>query len=139
MSNLIVPDVAKIEMAKVTAGIRTISKIDLFQNNYSIVHGTTIANLTVAAFGGYAQGTMAGATVAGALDSSSRAVTTWNPVTFTCSGAPLTESIYGYYVTSDTGTLLWAETFDNPVVVNLAGIFIQLTPQLTDMSQFLNT
>lgn len=137
MSNLIVPDTAKINVAKVLVATLTISKIDLFQNNVTPDHTTTLGGLTVANFGGYAQGSMSTPSVAGALDAGGRAVITWADVTFTKTGGA-DNTIYGYYVTASDGTLLWCERFDNPVPVNVVGIFIKLTPKFTDKSEFSN-
>lgn len=137
MSNLIVPDTGKISMAKVIVQTRQIAFIDLFQNNYSPDHATSLGLLTVASFGGYAQQAMATPVVSPVLDATNRAFTTWADVTFTRSGGP-DNTIYGYFVTADNGELLWAERFDNPVPVLVNGVFITLTPRLTDMSQFLN-
>lgn len=137
MSNLIVPDVGKIAMARVIIQTNQIAFIDLFQNNYTPDHATSLPLLTVANFGGYAQQAMAGPVVSPVLDATNRAFITWNDVTFTRTGGP-NQNIYGYYVTDNAGNLLWAERFDNFVPVNVNGVFITLTPMLTDRSQFLN-
>lgn len=138
MSNLIVPDAAKINMAKVINQNISIYKIDLFKNNATIDHATVIGDLTVADFGGYAQQSMTGGTVSGSLDASFRGYITWDEVTFTRSSSP-DNTIYGYFVTAIDGSLLWAEKFDAAIPVTADGIFIKITPKLTDKSQFLNT
>lgn len=137
MSNLIVPDTAKIMMANVLCGLENIFFIDLFKNNHVPSHATVIANLTVADFGGYAQETMVSPVVSSSLDAAFRGVVTWSDVTFTRTSSP-TNTIYGYFVTTGSGGLCWVERFDNPVVVDTNGIFIKLTPKLTDKSEFLN-
>jgi len=137
MSNLIVPDTGKIAMAKVIIQAHQIAKIDLFQNNYTPDHAASLGLLTVANFAGYAQQTLTTPVVSPVLDGTNRAFITWDPVTFTRSGGP-NNTIYGYYVTDDAGNLLWVERFDSPVPVNADGVFLTLTPKLTDMSQFLN-
>jgi hypothetical protein len=137
MSNLIVPDVGKIAMAKIIVQLHHVAFIDLFQNNYMPDHATSLPLLTVATFAGYAQQAMTTPVVSPVLDGTNRAFITWDDVTFTRTGAP-NNTIYGYYVSDEAGNLLWVERFDSPVPVNVDGVFITLTPKLTDMSQFLN-
>lgn len=137
MSNLIVPDTGKIAMAKVIVQLHRPNEIHLFQNNYTPDHATSLGLLTEATFGGYILITITTPVVSPVLDSTNRAFITWDQVTFTCTGAPF-NTIYGYYVCDDAGNLLWVERFDSPVPVLVTGVFISLTPKLTDMSQFLN-
>jgi hypothetical protein len=138
MSNLIIPDLSKKYMADVLVANHNIDKMRLFQNNYVPSHATILTDLTVATFGGYVQQNLAGPTIGAALDGGGRAVITWIDLTFTRTSSP-TNTIYGYYVIDETGRLLWVERFDTPVVVDTDGIFIKLTPKLTDKSEFLNT
>lgn len=138
MSNLIVPDDSKKSMARVIIQAKQITYINLFKNDVTPGHATVLADLTLADFGGYAQKNMTTPVVGAALDANGRAVITWDEVTFTRTGGP-DNTIYGYYVANNDGALLWCERFDNPVPVTADGIFIKLTPKLTDRSEFLNT
>lgn len=138
MSQLIVPDASKKFMAHVIIQDDHPDAIKLFKSNTTPTHATILADLTEADFGGYAAASLDSPVVGSVLDASSRAVITWNDVTFTRTGTP-TNTIYGYWVNNANGDLLWVERFDNPIVLDTNGLFIKLTPKLTDMSQFLNT
>ena len=138
MSNLIVPDDSKMYMLDVINQTNYCNGIGLFKNNYTPTHATVFGSLTDADFGGYVQGALANGVVSGSLDASFRGVITWDDVTFTRTSSP-DNTIYGYYVLDSIGRLLWVERFDNPIVVDTNGIFIKLTPKLTDKSEFLNT
>jgi hypothetical protein len=138
MSNLIVPDDSKRFLLSVLIGAQAVSKIKLFKNNFTPAHDTIQSNLTEADFGGYVEQAMSTPVVSGSLDASFRGFVTWDEVTFTRSSAP-DNTIYGYWVNDSGGNMLWVERFDNPIPVTADGIFIKLTPKLTDKSQFLNT
>jgi len=140
MSNLIVPDASKGPCLACLAGITSNipSKIKLFKNNHTPSHTTTLGDLTVADFGGYVEQSMTTPVVAGSLDAQFRGVVTWDEVTFLRTSGP-DNTIYGYWVEDQFANFLWVERFDNPIPVTADGIFIKLTPKLTDKSQFLNT
>lgn len=139
MSNLIVPnDSKKTNMQLILNGLFIGTKIRLFQNNYTPVAATVIGDLTEATFSGYAQITLAGGAVAGALDAENRAVITWNAVTFTKAGAT-GNTIYGYYIVDNGGVLLWLERFDAPISMTTDGAFITITPKFTGKSQYVNS
>lgn len=143
MSNLIVPDDAKIRLTKLATSISLTGgpdKYRLFQNNVTPDHNTTSATLTEATFSGYTSGGVAlsGGAVSGSLDGSGRAVATWNSITYTKSGAT-GNTIYGYYCVDSSGNLLWVERFDSPIAMTTDGSFITLVPKFTGMSQYSNT
>lgn len=106
-------------------------KLKLFKNNYSLVEGTTEANLTEADFTGYAEKSLAG--------SSWNAATTGDPSyidyaqqTFTSSAGSQNQAVYGYYLVQGTsGKLVWAETFsDGPYTIVNNGDTIKVTPRI---------
>jgi hypothetical protein len=141
VSNVIVPDVAKIQHMKNALNIASThypDKLKLFKNSATLSHATVLSDLTEADFSGYSAYSLAGGAVAGALDGSGRAVASYTAHTFTKSGAT-GNTIYGYWVEDSTGALLWCELFDTPIPMTVDGAFIQITPKFTDASQFSNT
>jgi len=51
------------------------------------------------------------------------------PVTFTCNGTTVPNTIYGYYVTDGSSNLLWAQADPNPFYINTAGQTYTVTGQ----------
>src|SRR4051794_24675060 len=92
-------------------------RVRLFKNNYTPIATTVVGDLTEANFSGYAAvtpsfGSSATVTSKGTItDGSSR--------DFTHNGGATSNTVYGYYVTYESGgsTLLWAEKFDNPLTL----------------------
>jgi hypothetical protein len=101
----------------------------LYQNNITPSDTDTTATFTEATFTGYAAITLTGATwsaaAAGAIAYSAQQ-------TFTCSGAS-SNSIYGYYVTQATSTvLIWAERDGAaPFSIVNSGDAIKITPTIS--------
>jgi hypothetical protein len=54
-----------------------------------------------------------------------------NAVTFTQSGGPTNNTIYGAYVTDDSGHVCYAEQFSAPVLMNTGGATLTYTAKLT--------
>jgi hypothetical protein len=139
MSNIVIPNVAKVELLERLVGSDSDvpEKLRLFQNNLTIGPTTVLSDFTQANFSGYVAGTLTGVSVSGTLDSDNRAVATWSDITFTKSGAT-GNTIWGYYVTNNMGGFCWAEKFDSPVVLDTDGEFLTITPKFTLKSQFSN-
>lgn len=83
--------------------------LKLYSNNYSPSATTVLSDFTEATFSGYTGYTFTrsswdAATSVGGQGSSSRTAVSWT------TGSA--ETIYGYYVVTDTGSLLWAELFN---------------------------
>lgn len=141
MSNLVVPDEGKKRNLIGAMGVAGFAPttVKLFQNNYFPDHATVVASLTEATFSNYSAQSLAGLSVSSSLDASGRAVATFNPVSFTKSGAT-GNNIYGYYVCDPSGFVLWAERFDSaPISMAVDGAFIQIVPKFTTASQYSNT
>lgn len=87
--------------------------LNLYVNNYTPVSGSTAANFTAAAGGGYAAKSLAAGTWTITTDGVDDGQADYTAQTFTFTGALTgTTTIYGYYVTGQTsGLLLWAERF----------------------------
>lgn len=112
-------------------------RIRLFQNNYTPIATTVIADFTEANFSGYASQLMGSGTVSGP-DGSNRWVLTFAQRTWTKSGAT-GNSIYGYWVEQATPTAMWAERFAAaPIDMNTDGNSIVMTPLVTMKSEFSN-
>jgi hypothetical protein len=54
-----------------------------------------------------------------------------NQVVWTHNGGPNINTIYGCYVTDNTGHVFYAEVFDAPVQMNAGGLTLKYTPRLT--------
>lgn len=105
--------------------------IRLFSNNVTIVVGTLIGGLTEVTGGGYAAITLTAANWG--YTQATPTVALYNAfTTFTFTGAPGVATVYGYYVTTAGGSLLWAE---NITVVNpINGTSISIKPRITMQS-----
>jgi len=137
MSVLVIPNVAKTFHLSLQLGASTDYPVTLklFNNDAPINASTTLAMLNTATFSGYSHGTLSGRSVAGSLDAFSRAYATWNPLTWTKSGAT-GNTIYGYWVINAAGDLLWCEKFDTAVPMSSDGAYLVITPRLTFTSQY---
>jgi hypothetical protein len=106
-------------------------KLHLFQNDYTPVEGSTVANLTEATWTGYAIKTLTGAswTVTNADPSEA----SYAIQTFTSSAGSQNQANYGYYITDSANSiLLWAERFtDGPYTIVNNGDTISVTPKIT--------
>lgn len=102
----------------------------LFANNYVPVHGTTEANVTEAAGGGYAAIPLTAAnwvTTPGSPTSSA-----YPAQTFTFTGALTTNAvIYGYYITNAAGKLIYAEVLPAPFTPVSNGDNTVVVPTIT--------
>ena len=105
--------------------------LKLFENNYTPIEASAVADFTEATFTGYAsQGIPgSGATITDADPSEA----SWAAKTFTSSAGSQSKNVYGYYVVNAGGTVcLWAERFtDGPYPIVNNGDTITVTPKLT--------
>lgn len=135
MSNLIVPDVAEINLQTLwLAEVSGLVQLGLYQNNLTPGSGTVFGDFTAATFTGYASIAVpmgAPATIGG------KATITATGVAAFVMGTPGTgNTIYGYYVwVPSTSLLLWAEKFDNSVILANAGDEIDITLVFTLFSE----
>lgn len=104
-------------------------KLRLFENNYTPVEASVVGDFTEATFSGYAAITLTGASWT--LTTADPAVADYAQQTFTASAAG--NSVYGYYVTNNAGTvLMWAERFtDGPYTITGNGDVVKVTPTFT--------
>jgi len=120
----------------VTAALLENAELCLFKNNYTPINTTILSDLTEANFTGYSRITLTGWSAA-ALDANNKAATSLGPQTFTCSGGATPNDIYGIFVLTSGGALLYAER--NPagaVTINTAGQTFSYTPKFTGISEF---
>ncbi len=136
MSNLIVPDVAEnILNALWLAQLSSDVQLGLYQNNLTPVAASVFTDFTAATFTGYASQTVplgAPATIGGKSTVQASSLAQF------IMGTPGTgNTIYGYYVwVPATTLLLWAEKFDNAVILANAGDEIDIKLVFTLFSQF---
>jgi len=103
----------------------------LYKNDYTIVEGSTEADVTVADFTGYAVIQLTAAswtTTPGAPTESAYA-----QQTFSSTAGSQNQPIYGYYVKQRTSAkLVWGERFsDGPYTIVNNGDQIKVTPKIT--------
>lgn len=106
-------------------------KLHLYSNNQTPTTSSVIGDFTECTFAGYAAQnltTWTAPSVAAHVASMTAAA-----LTFTRSTTGALQNIYGYYVTTSGGTLLWAEIFsDAPRVVTNAGDSLTVTAAMSD-------
>src|SRR6266436_3665549 len=107
-------------LTQLLAWLNANTRLRLFQNNHTPVHGDTAAAYTEASFPGYA---FIALTAWGAvtLTADFHALTTEALETFASTGSSPVNTIYGYYITDLTGALLWAELAPAPITINASG------------------
>lgn len=139
--SLIIPNVGKKNFNKLFSGETAAHTLflKLFQNNYTPVATTDVGDFTEASFSGYVTKTLSNPVTQAALDANNRAVTLYDLVTWTKSGAT-GNSIYGYYVLDNGGGLVWCERFVTGAwSMTVDGTILQFYPTFTNRSQFSNS
>lgn len=104
--------------------------VELYKNDYTPQADSVPGSFTKATFPGYAA--LAAAFGSVGINAAGQAEMTSALLTFTQTAAGA-QTIYGYFVTNNTGTqLLFAERFGTPVALALAGdtIRLQIVDQL---------
>jgi hypothetical protein len=105
--------------------------VRVFKNDYTPVDGSVLGSFTEANFTGYAQINMSGWSAA-ALDGNGKAATTADQVTWTMGTPGTTNTVYGIYVVTAAGALLYAER--NPsggILLNTLGQTFSYLPKFT--------
>jgi hypothetical protein len=134
--SLVVCDGAKqLLLTQLLSWLNANTRLRLFQNNHTPVHGDTAAAYTEASFPGYA---FTALTSWGAvyLTADFHAFTDEVLRTFTATGSSPANTIYGYYITDLTGALLWAELAPAAVTINASGQTYSVLPRFSDTSEF---
>jgi len=107
-------------------------KLRLYKNNVNpITNATVVGDVTEADFTGYSAITLAG-TAWNAANAGS--IATAAVKEFTSTAGSQSQTIYGYYLTEDSGatTLYWIEAFaGGPYTIVNNGDKIQVTPTIT--------
>lgn len=119
----------RISQVDALVAARTYS-VRLYQNNYTPVVGSVLANFTIATYSGYASQNAAFG--ASSIDANGNAKADAAALTFAHSGGATSNSIYGYYVV-DTGAnkVVFAERFAGaPLSFAIAGDQVVLTPHM---------
>jgi len=113
-------------------------KIGLFKNNWTPLITSVLADVTPADFGGYAGLLTLTAWDTGGITFTSPRYVCLHPVkTWTANGVS-TNSIYGYYVQTAGGVLLWAQRRSTGAVTigTVNGQTYSVVPQMTGRSEF---
>lgn len=127
---LLAPDVGEVEILKRALNYSSADncKLKLYINNYSPVEGSAVGNFTESTASGYSTKTLTGSSWS--ISTTSNVTTaSYAAQTFTYTAA---ETVYGYYVVNNAGTIvLWAEKFSSAFVIPSGGGSISVTPTLT--------
>ena len=104
-------------------------KVHLFQNNIVLGPTVTLANLTEADFTGYAASSAVTWGTPGYLPNGT-AVVTGDTKQFQVGSTPTVfNTVYGWYLTDSTGAILiFARSFDTPVVLSAALQIVDVLP-----------
>lgn len=111
-------------------------ELHAFQNDYTPIGTTVIGDLTEADFDSYAAITLNNWDAA-SLNPDDKAFTEEDVRTWTMGGSSTPNTVYGVYVTTAGGALLYAER--NPaggVLINTAGQTYSYLPRFTFVSEF---
>lgn len=134
---LVVPDLSDLIMLSLilkqtTTYVQRDQTLKLFQNNITPGDGDVTGTYTEATFTGYASVPITG--TSWTISTTSHVTTAaYAQQTFSSTANQTAQSIYGYYVISQTdGNLYWAERFTNgPYVIANNGDQIKVTLQIT--------
>jgi hypothetical protein len=131
---LVVPDVGELYMLdRIRAALNApvITFLRLYQNNYTPVQGSVLADFTEATFSGYAQLAVTDFGAAATVSNKAKIICAAAKV-FSHSGGATSNTIYGYHVVYlGAPTILYAERFASPIVMAVSGDVISITPALT--------
>lgn len=131
---LLVPNTGEVWMLQQVTGVNNTKAntlyIKLYTNNKTPGEGDIGSDYTEASFSGYANlaltpGSWTITSVSGYANA------TYAVQTFTSDSAQASQSVYGYYITSNVGSqqLVWAERFtDGPYTITNNGDSIKITP-----------
>lgn len=130
-----VPNVGLEEMLPLLTGDLAGAEVCLFVNNYTPVAGSVVGNFTEATFPGYAREPLAGWDAVAIVSDHARQNADDCEFTLSATGGPY--SVYGYFVLTAGGDLLWAERDPNaPGVLSTTGDVYRVIPQLSMASEF---
>lgn len=132
--SLVVPNVSELEQLDVIViELLATAEFRLFKNNYTPIATSVTGDFTEADYSGYG-GEVVSSWTSVDLDLSGRAFTLSDVIPYAHDGGGTANTIYGYYVTTPGGTLLFAERFGTPVVMDDAtdGFSIQTTYRLRE-------
>lgn len=130
--SLLAPNVGEVLLLKYMLNNASPTNVELrlFTNNVTPAYTDVLASYTESSAAGYAGITLAGASWTVAT-STGTTVANFAQQTFSYSA---TESVYGYFVTSNgKGQVLWAERFSGAVPFNIpsGGGTVSITPRVT--------
>lgn len=120
MSVIKVPYVAQNRLLAAAVSEISTFTYKLYQNNHTPANGDTSSSYTEATFTGYSAVSVEWGTAYTNGDNNSEIDATENP-SWSVTGSGTFNTIYGYFVTNGSGTLLWAEKFDQPIFMNAVG------------------
>lgn len=129
---IVLGDDGKVILLRAKRTILVGAKIHLYQNDYTPVHDSAVSDFTEANFPGYMAQNLSSwgypylnAAFQGEID---HPIVTW-----LMTGSSPTNNIYGYYVTTFAGDLLYAERNPSaPVAMDAAGKTYSIVPQFLE-------
>lgn len=137
MSLIVMKDQLQRNLDAFLVGVGGAYTYHLYQNNVSIVSGTTVlTDFVEATFSGYGTGLVVGSWNASTWVDP-RAIADAAPLYWTHNGGATSNLIYGYFVTDGGGLLAWAEVNPSgPITINAAGQTYAVIPRYSRRSEF---
>lgn len=111
------------------------AEMQLYQNDFTPVGTMVIGDFDVATYDGYAAQVIDPWTVP-VINPNGFAVMYGPSLVWTPTGATTPNNIFGYYVTTDGGVLLYARRFTNPILLEGTTTGFVITPSFSFGSQF---
>lgn len=111
-------------------------ELRLYQNNYTPTDSSQVSNFTECDFSGYVSQTITAWTAAQII--AGHASSDAAQLTFTRSGGPTSNNVYGYFVTDSAGTkIYWAERDPYaPTSMSVSGDLFRVIPNFTLVTEF---
>ena len=112
-------------------------RLRLFQNNYTPVHGSVLADFTQCTAAGYTSKNLAPSGWIDALPSGDAAMSYWAAGILTFTASAGSQNTFGYYVTDPDGNFcLWAERWPVAPQPLAPATPVQVLPSLRMLSLF---
>jgi len=108
-----------------------LATLRLFQNDHDPAPTDLDANYVEADFSGYAAVDISAEWGAAFVNPFGQGQIDCLEQVFTHSGGAVGNTVYGVYVTSNTGKVMYAERFSTPVLIETGGSFIGYTAKVT--------
>ena len=134
MANVFVQLGDNLILDRIVADFEALVSLRLFQNNWTPTVTDTVANYTEATFSGYAAVDISALWGAAYTNGAGQGEIDCPEQTFAFGGGAISNYVYGAYVLSAGGILVYAERFAAPVYMSASPDQIIYTPKVTAVS-----